>query len=58
MELSGCNPYASFSVQGWQCEFEPLCQAGDGWEGLRELYRVKERATDAVDAADAAKGDV
>jgi hypothetical protein len=50
MELSGCNPYASYGVQGWQCEFEPLCQAGDGWEALREMYHVKERAAAAAGA--------
>ena len=49
MELSGCNPYASFGIQGWQCEFEPLCQAGDGWESLRELYRVKDRTINAAE---------
>jgi len=49
MELSGCNPYASFGVQGWQCEYEPLCQAGLGWGALRELYRVKKRTVDAAE---------
>lgn len=49
MELCGCNPYAAFGVQGWQCEFEPLCQAGDAWEALREMYHVKERAVDAAE---------
>jgi hypothetical protein len=52
MELSGCNPYASYGVQGWQCEFEPLCQAGDAWEALREMYHVKERVNPAPDGTE------
>jgi hypothetical protein len=38
MELCGCNPYAAFGVQGWQCEYAALCGAGSGWRELLGLY--------------------
>lgn len=41
MDTCGCNPYACYGCQGWECEFDPLCSAGQNWQGLVDMYTVK-----------------
>lgn len=40
-ELSACVPYPQYGLQGWACEFQPLCKARERWEELRGMYEVK-----------------
>jgi len=40
MERAMCAPYACFGLQGWPCEYQPLCQARGEWEGLVGMYEV------------------
>lgn len=37
----GCNPYACFGCQGFECEFDPLCSAGRNWRELVGTYQVR-----------------
>jgi len=48
MNPCGCNPYPGYGVQGWECEFDPLCSAGKNWRNLLSMYTTKEPKGDGV----------
>ena len=48
-QCSRCNPYSEYGLQGYECEFEPLCVAGQDWERLAGLFVVKEREKETGD---------
>ncbi len=42
-ERSACSPYPQYGLQGFVCEYQPLCLAGDRWEKLLGMYKQKPR---------------
>ena len=40
-ERSACSPYAQFGLQGFVCEYEPLCTARERWKGLVGMFEQK-----------------
>ena len=43
MAREACTPYPCFGLQGFVCEFQPLCMAGGKWQGLLGMFQVKEQ---------------
>lgn len=40
-QWENCTPYATFGLQGFVCEYQPLCLAENRWPQLLGLYEVK-----------------
>ena len=38
MERSACTPYPQYGLQGFVCDYQPLCLAVDRWPGLLGLF--------------------
>jgi hypothetical protein len=38
MSRESCSPYPCYGLQGFVCEFQPLCLAGERWPGLVGMY--------------------
>tara|TARA_Y100000310_G_scaffold170422_1_gene170565 strand:- start:121 stop:1050 length:930 start_codon:yes stop_codon:yes gene_type:complete len=38
-DWGSCTPYPYFGLQGFLCEYQPLCLAGDRWEELVGMYQ-------------------
>jgi hypothetical protein len=48
-ERSACTSYAQYGQQGWVCEFQPLCMAGNRWHGLVDMYELAKKAPGAAE---------
>jgi hypothetical protein len=49
MNRAMCTPYPGFGLQGFVCEYQPLCQAGARWQQLLGLYTVKRHDEEGVE---------
>jgi hypothetical protein len=41
--LAACTPYPQFGSQGFVCDYQPLCLAGDRWPGLLGQFSQAKR---------------
>ena len=51
-ELGGCNTYALHGLQGFQCEFAPLCEAGARWRGMLDMYACSKGVSEEEEAVE------
>ena len=47
-EIANCNPYACYGLQGFQCEYAPLCNAGARWTELVSMYDEVKKETESA----------
>ena len=42
MNRAACTPSPEFGLQGFLCDYQPLCSAGSRWKGLLGMYQQQE----------------